>query len=448
MPHDSTPHLSQLASLITSAKKAGADAADAILVKSTSLSAILRLDQTERVERSESADLGLRVFVGQRMAIVSSADQSQSALDAMVERAVAMARAVPEDPYAGLAEPDDIVDQVPAIDLVDENEPSAEVLIARARDAEQAALAVPGVTNSEAADASWGRTEISLAGSNGFGGSYARTGSSIVASMVAGEGTGMETDYDFTSAVFAEDLKDAAEVGRGAGERAVARLNARKADTARIPVVFDPRVANSLLQHLTSAISGPAIARGTSFLKDRLDQSVFASGISIVDDPHRPRGLRSKPFDAEGLANRRRAFIEDGRLTSWVMDLASARQLGLRSTGNAARSTSSPPRPSITNLYLEPGATSRDDLIGAVDKGLYVTQMMGHGINMVTGDYSRGASGFWIENGELTYPVNEVTVAGNLVEMFANLAPANDLSFHYGIDSPTVRIDGMTVAGK
>lgn len=448
MSHDSTPHLSQLASLIASAKKAGADAADAILVKSTSLSAILRLDQTERVERSESADLGLRVFVGQRMAIVSSADQSQSALDAMVERAVAMARAVPEDPYAGLAEPDDIVDQVPAIDLVDENEPSAEVLIARARDAEQAALAVPGVTNSEAADASWGRTEISLAGSNGFAGSYARTGSSIVASMVAGEGTGMETDYDFTSAVFAEDLDDAAEVGRGAGERAVARLNARKADTARVPVVFDPRVANSLLQHLTSAISGPAIARGTSFLKDRLDQSVFASGISIVDDPHRPRGLRSKPFDAEGLANQRRAFIEDGRLTSWVMDLASARQLGLRSTGNAARSTSSPPRPSITNLYLEPGAASREDLIGAIDKGLYVTQMMGHGINMVTGDYSRGASGFWIENGELTYPVNEVTVAGNLVEMFANLAPANDLSFHYGIDSPTVRIDGMTVAGK
>lgn len=448
MSHDTAPDLSQLASLIDSARKAGADAADAILVKSTSLSAILRLDQTERVERSESADLGLRVFVGRRMAIVSSADQRQPALDAMVERAVAMARAVPEDPYAGLAEPDDIVGQVPAIDLVDEKEPSAEVLIARARDAEQAALAVPGVTNSEAADASWGRTEISLAGSNGFAGSYARTSSSIVASMVAGEGTGMETDYDFTSAVFAEDLDDAAKVGRGAGERAVARLNARKADTARVPVVFDQRVANSLLQHLTSAISGPAIARGTSFLKDRLGERVFASGISIVDDPHRPRGLRSKPFDAEGLANQHRAFIKDGRLTSWVMDLASARQLGLRSTGNAARSTSSPPRPSITNLYLEPGASSREDLIGAIDKGLYVTQMMGHGINMVTGDYSRGASGFWIENGELTYPVNEVTVAGNLVDMFANLVPANDLAFHYGIDSPTVRIDGMTVAGK
>ncbi len=448
MPYDTAPHLPQLASLIASAKKAGADAADAILVKSTSLSAILRLDQTERVERSESADLGLRVFVGRRMAIVSSADQGQPALDAMVERAVAMARAVPEDPYAGLAEPEDIVGEVPAIDLVDEEEPSAEVLIARARDAEQAALAVPGVTNSEAADASWGRTEISLAGSNGFAGSYARTSSSIVASMVAGEGTGMETDYDFTSAVFAEDLEDAAKVGRGAGERAVARLNARKADTARIPVVFDPRVANSLLQHLTSAISGPAIARGTSFLKDRLGQNIFASGVSIIDDPHRPRGLRSKPFDAEGLANQRRAFIEDGRLTSWVMDLASARQLGLRSTGNAARGTSSPPRPSITNFYLEPGAASREDLIGAIDKGLYVTQMMGQGVNMVTGDYSRGASGFWIENGELTYPVNEVTVAGNLAEMFANLTPANDLSFHYGVDSPTVRIDGMTVAGK
>ena len=448
MSHDTDLDAQPLVSLIAAAEKAGADAADAILVKSTSLSAILRLGQTERVERSESADLGLRVFVGRRMAIVSSADQKQPALDAMVERAVAMARAVPEDPYAGLAEPGDIVRQVPAIDLVDGEEPSAEALIAQARDAEQAALAVPGVTNSEAADASWGRTEIWLAGSNGFAGTYARTSSSIVASMVAGEGTGMETDYDFSSAVFAEDLEDAASVGRRAGEKAVARLNARKAETARVPVVFAPRVANSLLGHLTSAISGPAIARGTSFLKEKLGQGVFASGISIVDDPHRPRGLRSKPFDAEGLANRRHAFIEDGRLTSWVMDLASARQLGLRSTGSAARGTSGPPRPAVTNFYLEPGASSREDLIGAIDKGLYVTQMMGQGVNMVTGDYSRGASGFWIEKGELTYPVNEVTVAGNLAEMFASLAPANDLSFRYGVDSPTVRVDGMTVAGK
>jgi PmbA protein len=366
----------------------------------------------------------------------------------MVERAVAMARQVPEDPYGGLADPEDIIANVPTIDLADPEEPSAETLIDRARVAEQSALAVSGVTNSESADASWGRTQVWLAGSNGFTGSYVRTGSSLVASVVAGEGTGMETDYDFSSAVFAEDLQDPADVGKSAGERAVSRLNARKTDTARVPVVFDPRVANSMLRHLAGAISGPAIARGTSFLKDKLNETVFADGISIVDDPHRERGLRSKPFDAEGLPNQRRAFIDNGKLTSWIMDLASSRQLGLKSTGNAARGTSGPPGPSVTNFYLEPGSVSRADMIGSIDKGFYVTQMMGQGANPVTGDYSRGASGFWIENGELAYAVNEVTVAGNLSDMFANLIPANDLTFRYGVDSPTVRIDGMTVAGK
>ena len=448
MPHDIDLDLVQLVGLIAKAKKAGADAADAIMVDSTSLSAILRLGETERVERSESADLGLRVFVGKRSAIVSSADRKKPALEAMVERAVAMARQVPEDPYSGLAEPGDVVTNIPSIDLADGSEPSAETLIDRARTAEQAALEVSGVTNSEAADASWGRTRVWLAGSNGFTGHYIRTGSSVVASVVAGEGTGMETDYDFSSAVFAEDLEKPAEIGRRAGEKAVARLNARKVETARVPVVFDPRVANSLLRHLAGAISGPAIARGTSFLKERLDQQVFADGISIVDDPHRPRGLRSKPFDAEGLANSRRAFIENGRLTSWVMDLASARQLGLRSTGNASRGTSGPPGPSVTNFYLQPGDIAPKDLIGSIENGFYVTQMMGQGINMVTGDYSRGASGFWIENGEIAYPVNEVTVAGNLADMFMQLSPANNLEFHYGVDSPTVRVDGMTVAGK
>ncbi|MEM7444652.1 MAG: TldD/PmbA family protein [Pseudomonadota bacterium] len=448
MPQDIDVDLAQLTDLIGQAKRAGADAADAIMVDSSSLSAILRMGETERVERSESADLGLRVFVGNRSAIVSSADRKKPALEAMVERAVAMARQVPEDPYSGLADAGDVVTEIPAIDLADSKEPSAETLIERARTAEQAALAVQGVTNSEAADASWGQTRVWLAASNGFTGHYVRTGSSTVASVVAGEGTSMETDYDFSSAVFAEDLEDADEIGKRAGAKAVSRLNARKVETARVPVVFDPRVANSLLRHLAGAISGPAIARGTSFLKDRMDEQIFADGISVIDDPHRPRGLRSKPFDAEGLANSRRAFIENGRLTSWVMDLASSRQLGLRSTGNASRGTSGPPGPSVTNFYLEPGNSDPKDLIGAIGNGFYVTQMMGQGINMVTGDYSRGASGFWIEKGEIAYPVNEVTVAGNLADMFERLTPANDLSFHYGVDAPTVRVDGMTVAGK
>lgn len=440
--------LDLLSDLISRAKAAGADTADAILADGTSLSLSQRLGRPERLERAEGGDLGLRVFVGRQSAIVSSSDRSKAALAELVERAVAMARAVPEDPFAGLADPGQLARSWEDLDLDDPAEPSAEDLIAAAKEAEETALAISGVTNSEGAEAGWGRTRISLVSGNGFSGSYSRSSRSLSVSVIAGEGVGMETDYDFTSAVYAEDMEDAATVGRRAGERAVARLGARKVASARVPVIYDPRVAGSLLGHLTGAISGPAIARGVSFLKDRMGDALFAPGIEIVDDPHRRRGRRSKPFDGEGIANRRREIVTDGRLTTWLLDLRSARQLGLETTGHAARGTSSPPSPSPTNLFLRPGKDDPKALIGGIGKGLYVTQMMGSAVNGLTGDYSRGATGFWIENGEIAYPVNEVTVAGNLKEMFARLVPASDLVFRTGIDSPTVMIDGMTVAGR
>ena len=440
--------LTLLQDLIAKARAAGADAADAVLYNSASLSLSQRLGKPERLERAEEGDLGLRVFVGQRMAIASSSDRSTQALDEVVERAVAMARTVPEDPYCGLADPEQLAQGWPELDLCDPVEPAADRLIALAGEAEDAALSVEGVTNSEGAEAGWSRTEIAIAASNGFTGAYALSGSSLSASVIAGEGTGMETDYDFTSAVYAEDMEDAATIGRRAGEKAVARLGARKVETVQVPVVFDPRVSGSMLRHMIGAISGPAIARGTSFLKDSLESQVFAEGISVIDDPHMVRGRRSKPFDGECVANARRELIADGVLTTWIMDLRSARQLGLASTGHASRGTSGPPSPAPTNLYMAAGTTSRDDMIAAIDRGFYVTGMMGSAVNGVTGDYSRGANGFWIEKGEIAYPVNEVTVAGNLKDMFKAIIPASDLEFRYGVDCPTLRIDGMTIAGK
>lgn len=445
MPDDSA--LNRLSDLIAKARRAGADAADAVLVEGVSLSHARRLGRTEKLERAESYDLGLRVLIGKRQAVVSSNDRDVERFDALVERAVAMAKAVPEDPYCGLAEPGAIARSWPELDMVDAAEPSPETLIERAAAAEDAARAVPGVTNSEGAEAGWGRSRVALAASNGFAGTYAGTGHSVSAAVLAGEGTGMERDYDYTTAVHAADLRDPVAVGREAGERAVRRLGARKVPTCQVPVAFDPRIASSLLRHLVGAISGPAVARGTSFLKDRHGQQIFPRGVNIIDDPHRRRGLRSKPFDGEGVANRRRALIEDGVLTTWLLDLASARQLKLATTGHASRGTSSPPSPSPTNLWLEPGPVTAQELISDIASGFYVTELMGMGVNGVTGDYSRGAAGFWIENGALAFPVSEVTVAGNLKEMFRRLAAASDLEFKTGVDAPTIRIDGMTVAG-
>jgi len=434
--------------LLAGARKAGAESCDALMVEGASLAIAERLGRPEKLVRAEGRDLGLRVLVGKRQAIVSSTDFSPRALDELAARAVAMARSVPEDPYCGIADSAEIATEVPQLDLCDPSEPTAEMLMERVRAVEAAARAVPGVTNSEGAEASWGRGVIALAASNGFRQGYATSQSSISVAVVAGEGTGMERDYDFSSAVYAAELEDPAAVGRRAGEKAVKRLGPRKLATAKMPVVFDPRVANSLVGHLSSAVNGASIARGISFLKDKLGARILPAGLDIVDDPHRRRGLRSRPFDGEGLANARSLLVEDGVLKTWILDLRSARQLGLKSTGHAARGTSSPPGPATTNLHLAPGKRSPEELMSDIAGGFYCTELVGFGVNNVTGDYSRGAAGFWIEKGEVAYPVSEITIAGNLKEMYANVVPANDLVFRYGTNAPTLRIDGMTVAGR
>ena len=440
--------LSLLDDCIGRALKAGADAADALAYDSQSLNVARRLDQPERLERSESRDLGLRVLIGKRQAMVSTSERTPEALAALVERAVTMARAVPEDPYCGLADPGQIAKSWPNLDLSDPAEPGVDRLIALATEAEQAALAVNGVTNSEGAEASWGRSDIALVASNGFAGAYGVTHFSLSAAVLAGTGTGMERDYDYTSAGHAADLRSAAEVGRSAGERAVRRLNPRKGATATLPVIFDWRVSSGLLGSLAGAISGPSIARGTSFLKDKMGAEIFAPGIEIIDEPHLVRGHRSRPFDGEGVAPARRAIVENGRLTTWLLDLRSARQLGLQTTGHASRGTGGPPAPSPSNLALMPGPKTPEALIGEIENGFYVTELMGMGVNGVTGDYSRGAAGFWIEKGKLAYPVSEMTIASNLKDMYKALMPANDLVRRHGVDSPTVRIDGMIIAGR
>jgi PmbA protein len=436
-----------LASLIRAARTAGADAADALIVGSVSASVSYRLGKLEDVERSESSDLGLRVFVGERVAFVSSTDLSPRALAELPERAVAMAKLAPEDKYAGLAPADRLAKSFPALDIEDALEPPPDLLIERARAVEGAAMAVPGITNSEGGGASFSRGAIALATSEGFLGSYAGTSHSIGVAVLAGDGTAMERDYESASARHTGDLESAEEVGRRAGHRTISRLNPRKVKTQDVPVVFDPRVSAGLIGHFAGAISGSSIARGVSFLKDRMGQQIFAPGITIIDDPHRLRGLRSKPFDGEGVRNKRTALVERGVLQSWILDCASAKQLGLATTGHAARGTGGPPSPSTTNLYMEPSTIAADMIIDGIKQGFYVTELMGMGVNSVTGDYSRGASGYWIENSEIAYPVAEVTIAGNLKDMFLHMTPANDLVFRYGTNAPTILIEGMTVAG-
>lgn len=432
--------------LVAAARRAGADAADAIAERGVSQSVEIRDGTVEASERSEGDNLGLRAFVGRRQAVVSTNDLAGN-LDALAQRAVAMARVAPEDKFAGLAEPDMLAKSIPDLDLLDPELPSVAQLEATARAAEAAGLAVSGVSKSGGASASVGIGGMVLVTSTGFTGAYLGSRHGVSMQAIAGEGTAMEQDYDFSSAIHAADLLPPEEIGRSAGKRAVRRVNPRKVPTKRVPVVFDPRVAGSLVGHLASAINGSSVARKTSFLKDRLGERVFAPGISIIDDPLRRRGLRSHPFDAEGVAPMRRALVADGTLTTWILDCATARELGRKTTGHAQRGVSSTPSPGASNLHLEPGRASPAELIADISEGFYVTDLIGMGANMVTGDYSRGASGFWIERGELTYPVSEVTIAGHLGEIFRTLTPANDLVFRYGTNAPTVRLEGLTVAG-
>jgi PmbA protein len=444
---DQTPLVDRAERLVKAARAAGADAADAVAVRSLSLSVEVRDGAVEESESAEGDDLGLRVLVGRRQAVVSTNDMAGDAGE-LAARAVAMARAAPEDKFAGLAEPGQLAQQFPDLDLIDRNLPTVQELESVARAAEQAGLAVKGVAKSGGASASAGIGGMVLVTSHGFHGAYLGSRHGVSMMAIAGEGTGMERDYDYSSALLAADLEAPEHIGRRAGERAVARLNPRKVSTRKVPVVFEPRVANSLVSHLASAANGASVARKTSFLRDKMGAKLFADGVAIIDDPLRVRGLRSRPFDGEGVATRRMALVEDGVLRSWLLDCATARELGLATTGHAQRGVSSVPSPGPSNLHLAAGSLSGDDLIADIKDGFYVTDLIGMGVNMVTGDYSRGASGFWIENGRRSYAVSEVTIAGNLVDIFRTLTPANDLEFRYGTNAPTVRLEGLTVAGS
>lgn len=434
--------------LVARAIRAGADAADAVYVGDGSTGVQIRLGVLEDVERSEGEDIGLRVFVGKQSASASSSDLSTQALSTLAERAVAMAGQAPEDAFAGLAPEDRLMKGAqPDFDMDDGAEVSPQTLRERALAAEEAARAVRGITNSEGGTASASRAVVAIATSHGFSGSYSGSSHSVSASVLAGEGSGMQRDYAYHTTRHLGDLDGADAIGREAAERAVARLNPVKLKSGSVPVVFDPRVGGGLIGHLAGAITGSSIARKTSFLVDQLGKPVFAQGINVIDDPHRVRGLRSKPFDGEGLPTARTTIIDDGVLTGWLMESASARQLGLQPTGHATRGVSGAPGAGITNLHLAAGTVSKADLMADIKDGFYVTELIGQGVNLLTGDYSRGASGFVIKDGQIAGAVAEVTIAGNLKDMFARLIPADDLDFRYAVNTPTIRIDGMMIAG-
>ena len=436
------------ADLVARATKAGADACDAVYTADAATGVQMRLGALEDVDRAEGEQIGLRVFVGKQSASVSSSDLSVEALTVLADRAVAMAREAPEDAYAGLAPEDRLMRHTPpALDTDDGVEVSPQQLRERALAAEDAARAVAGVTNSEGASASHSRGVFALATSHGFAGGYTGSNHSVAASVLAGEGGGMQRDYAHSSRRHLSDVEAPEAVGCKAGERAVARLNPQKLKSGAMAVVFDPRVGNSLLGHFAGAITGGAVARKTTFLLDRLGERVFAQGLSVIDDPLRPRGPRSRPFDSEGLPVAETRLIEDGVLTTWLIDSASGRQLGLAPTGHAVRAGSSAPGAGTGNLHLTPGTMSPAELIADIKLGFYCNELIGMGVNGLTGDYSRGAAGFLIVDGEIVGPVAEVTIAGNLKQMFLGLVPANDLEFRYATNVPTLRIDGMMLAG-
>jgi PmbA protein len=433
-------------SLVERGIAAGATSADALYIGDRSSGVQVRLGSLDSVHRSEGEEIGVRLFAGQRSATAASSDLSDEALALLVERCMAMALEAPEDPYAGLA-PENLLMRgtLPDLDTDDCREPDPAELRSRALEAENAALAVPGITNSSGAGANASAAVIALATSGGFSGAYGSTGHGVSAAVVAGEGSSMQRDHAWHSVRNLDDLEPAALVGRRAGERAVARLNPTRPRPGKYPVLFDPRVAGSLLGHFAGAITGGSVARGTSFLQDKLGQRVFAHGVTIIDDPLRPRGLRSRPFDAEGLAVAPRELIANGVLPGWIADSASARQLGIEPTGHASRGVSGAPTAAPTNLYMAPGVRSREELLAAFPEAVLVIEMIGQGANPVTGDYSRGATGFMVRNGEIAEPVAEITIASNLIDMFATLEPGSDLELRRGIDAPTILMPEMTV---
>jgi PmbA protein len=435
----------RVAALVDAAKAAGADAADAVALRSRSTGVSVRLGKVEGTEASESEDVSLRVFIGQRVASVSATAASDPRM--LAERAVAMAKVSPEDPYQGLADAVLLATEIRDLDLFDSTAVSVEKLQQDALAAEEAALAVPGVTNSSGSSASAGLGGMVLATSHGFLGHYVGTRFSRSTSVIAGEGTGMERDYEYSSRQHFADLDSPQWIGRKAAERAVRRLNARKAKTGAVDVVFDPRVARGIAGHLAGAINGASVARKTSFLRDMMGKQVAAAAITVIDEPLRIRGQASRPFDGEGVEGKKLTMVDKGMLHHWFLSCSAARELGLETNGRGSRSGSSV-SPSSTNLSIEPGERSPEELIASLKSGFYVTEVFGQGVNMITGEYSRGASGFWIENGELAYPVSEVTIASNLKDMFLNMVPASDVDRNFATAAPTLLIEGMTLAGS
>ncbi|WP_067341036.1 TldD/PmbA family protein [Stappia indica] len=444
-PIDQTRLMDEARALVDAALKAGADAADVVAATGVSLGVEMREGKLEESERSEADDVTLRVFCGHRVASVSSNDFREGAT--LAERAVAMARVAPEDPFAGLVPASELASEFPDLELLDDVQVDAEALTERAREAEAAALAVQGVSRSGGASASFRLAGMVLATSEGFCGGYLVSRHGVSATAVAGDGTAMERDYDFDSRGFLGDLADPREIGRRAGERAVARLNPRKLSTRTADIVYEPRAARSLLGHFAGAINGAAIARGTSFLKERMGERIFSAGISITDDPTRPRGPASRPFDGEGRPVAPLVLVEDGVLKTWLLDTPAARELGLAPNGRASRGGAGT-SPSTTNLTLSPGTRSQDEMLAEIGTGLLVTDLIGHGVNGVTGDYSRGASGFWIEDGAIAYPVSEITIAGNLIPMFASLEAGSDLDTRSAYQVPSLLLKGLTIAGE
>lgn len=441
-------NLNLVSKLIEKAIASGASHADAVCFSGSDISVSIRNGKTESIERSESCGAGLRVLVGKKQAIVSTTDFSENTINELAARAVDMAKISPEDEFIALAEKDILIKNIPELDIFDKNEPSEEELLNLALKTESSALSVKGISNSEGADASYGKNKIALATSNGFAHEYQTSSSSFSVSVIAGSGIAMERDYDFSTARHSADLKNPDEIGKSAANRTLKRLNPKRPKTQVAPVVFDKRVGRSLLSSFSSAINGASIVRGTSFLKNKKNEKIFADNIKIINDPYIKRGLGSRPFDAEGVEGKKLILVEDGILKEWLLDIRSANKLGLKTNGNATRGMASAPSPSTNNLYMENGEHDLKEIISDIKSGFYVTETFGMGVNILTGDYSQGASGFWIENGEILYPVNEITIAGNMEQMFKNLIPANDLTFEYSTNVPTFRIDGITIAGE
>ena len=433
--------------MLETAKSEGADAAEATLVKNKGVGVEVRLGKFESVEHAEDFQIGLRVFTGQKSASISTGKVDTDAVKALCQRAVAMARLAPADPYIRLASKEEQAVELPDLELFDATEFTTEMLAEMALKCEESALGIKGITNSEGASAGQSTAEIAIATSTGFTGEYSRSSFSVSASVIAEKDGRMETDYDFCSTVYAEDLIDVKKIGTSAGERTIGKLGAKSALTGQFPVIFDSRVSKSLTGHFASAVNGASVARGSSFLKDKMGQEIASKHITVTDDPLRHRGLGSRRFDGETLPVKQLQLIKDGILQSWLLDLASATQLGLTPTGNASRSLSSPPSPGTSNCLIENGTVSLEELISDINEGFLVTELIGSSVSLTTGDYSRGASGFWIENGEITYPVTEATIAGNLKEMFFEMTPANDIDLRFSTSAPSIRVDGMMVAG-